>query len=120
MKLSIEEKYFLDKICAVSSKDKNTVKDVLKALLMCTTIEIYADSKEMVIPYMCKLKIDYMDNYKEDKHSVVVHLEATPCEGLINEIAAIQEGGITPTQEYIQKMILFDLKNKLEIEDIEE
>ena len=88
---------FFEKICAFSKKDKETVRDVLKAILLTTTACAYSDIKDVYIPYVAKFSIDYKDIIKTDKNgkswsTTDVKINAEPMQALINEITAINEG----------------------------
>jgi hypothetical protein len=97
LKLSLEEKNWIDNIVAISCKDKNTVKDVLKALLKAITLEMFSENYNVCIPYLCNLQIEYSDKITENGLKTDVRLIAEPNEALIQEIEKIIEGEMPPT-----------------------
>ncbi len=119
MKLTLEEKNFIENIVAISALDKKSVKNFFRSLLMASTMAIYADENEIVIPYLCKIKIDYHDVTTSTGTKPKVTLTAEPCDELIEEITAISEGNQPPSKKYIKKEISEELKNQLEIEDVD-
>lgn len=114
LKLSSEEKDFLDKIVSISYVDKSTVKEVLQAILKVITVELYADSDTIYIPYICSLKISSCDSITQKGLETIVKLEAIPSKNLIEEVKAVNDGEITPTQEYTRQKILKSLEDKIE------
>jgi len=110
LKLSLEEKDFLDRIVSISCVDKAVVKEVLQAILKMISIELYADYNTVYIPYLCSLTISSYEKPNKKGVETIVELEAIPSENLIEEIKAINEGEITPTQEFTRQKIF----NKLE------
>lgn len=120
MKLTLEEKNFIERIVAISALDKKSVKTFFRSLLIASTIAVYSEEDEIVIPYLCKLKIKYNDYLDTKKGSTVkVNMYAEPCEELIAEIKAISEGEQPPSKKYIKKEIFEEIKNKLEISELD-
>ena len=122
MKLSVDEKHAIEKICAISGKDRNTVKDVLKALLIMSTLEIYMsvneDSHKIIIPYLCNLDISQSERVSTEKGGYIhVELDAHINEGLQEEIQNIAVGNLTPSKQFIKKKIVRNLQNILEIDE---
>jgi len=85
---SPEEVDFLEQICAMSKKDKETVRDVLRSLLMVTTANLYFEKDTIYIPYLCKLKIKYEDVIRTNKitskcwHTTDIKIDAEPLTAL--------------------------------------
>jgi len=119
MKLTLEERNFVEKITAISALSKRSVKTFFKSLLMACSASVYSDENEIIIPYLCKLKIKYNDYVTEKGTKVKVMLEAEPCDELIDEIKAISEGNQPPSKKFIKKEIAEELKNKLEIDELD-
>ena len=82
-------KDFLDKIVSISYVDKSTVKEVLQAILKVITVELYADSDTIYIPYICSLKISSCDSITQKGLETIVKLEAIPSKNLIEEVKAV-------------------------------
>lgn len=119
MKLTLEERNFIENITAISALDKKSVKLFFRSLLMASTMTIYADEEEIIIPYLCKLRISYKDNHTERGNKPIVNILAEPCDELISEIKAISEGDEPPSKKYLKKEISEELKDKLEIGDLD-
>jgi len=119
LKLTLEEKNFIENIRAISALDKKSTKTFFRSLLIACTMAIYAGKDEIIIPYICKLKISYNDHHTPKGSKVKVHIEAEPCDELIEEIKAISEGEPPPSKKYIKKEISEEIKNKLEIDELD-
>lgn len=117
MKVSDKEKEFFEKLCAISEKDKKTVKDVLISLLVIMTKADYMGDNEIVIPFICSLRFDYNDVLTSKGMLTKVGLVAEPMQALINEFSAISEGETTPSEKYYKKRIFNSVKSTLEIID---
>lgn len=99
MVLQEEEKIDLDLICSICRCDKATVQEVLRAVLQAMTIRVYAEKGELIIPYICKLSLDYNDRATSRGIVTDVTLEATPMKSLIQEVSAISEGVEPPSKK---------------------
>jgi hypothetical protein len=123
LKLDNVEKEFIEKIAAISGKDKSVIKEVLKALLIASTLEIYAamneDEQILIIPYTCKCIVRYCDKCEDDVTGTKVSIEAQPSQALIEEISNISEGNITPTERQIRRHIIKDIQQILDINEVE-
>ena len=119
MKLTLPEKNFIENITAISALDKKSVKTFFRSLLMACTMAVYSDENEIIIPYLCKLKINYTDNHTKRGNKPIVKITAEPCDELIAEIKAISEGGEPPSKKYLKQEIMEELKNKLEISELD-
>lgn len=119
MKINNLEKEAIEKISAISSKDKNTVKDVLKALLMYSTLEVYAsiheDEQTFVIPYLCTCHASYY----ESNSKFLVELNAEPNQAFTKEVSSIAQGDITPSEKFIRKQIVKCVGDIIDITNIE-
>lgn len=112
-----EEKLFLEKISAISRIDKATVIQVLQSLLMITNIEVFSNKNEIIIPYICKLKVDYQDRITSKGIITDVNLQAQPNRALINEISCIAEGEETPTKKYFKANLKKHLLKQYDLEE---
>jgi hypothetical protein len=132
MKLNSEEDNFFQLICAVSTKDAGTVRDVLKATLMAILINIYEQKStddrnktknnmiEFLIPYICKLQIEYRDIIVGKGKAVNVNLSAFPSSALISEITNILDNNDLQLIEDIQKSIKLAFNNILDVNEEQE
>lgn len=116
-KLSNSEKDILEKVIAISTKDKVVVKEVFKALLKVITYKLYQEDNVIDIPYVCRLRIDFHDKLVQDCVEVQVDLIAEPSEALKAEVKAISEGEITPTEEYVMDRIKKSFDETLGLEE---
>jgi hypothetical protein len=105
-RLSLEEKDFLDRVSAVSGYDKTIVRDVFQSFLNIITLELYSGCNTINIPYVCSLEIDSYEKIQQNGVETIVELQAIPSSSLIDEIKAVNEGDITPTQQYIRKQMI--------------
>lgn len=116
-----EEKDFFEKICAVSRKDKATVKEVLLALLYVSTKQSYsakfskAEYAEITIPYICSLKWKYKDKFVGNGITTEVEMLATASNALKRELSCISDGETTPTEKYIKNLISNHIDEVLEL-----
>lgn len=73
----------------------------------------------VTIPYLCKLDISWNEKFTNKGVTTVVKIDAEPCEALVNEIKSIEEGNTPPSCKFMEKEIMENLLEKLEIYDIE-
>lgn len=119
IKLTTDERLVIEKISALSCRDLNTVKEVLKAFLIVTTSELYKTIDEeprVLIPYICNLKIDY---YEGSDGKIKVSLEAEALEALENEVASIVEGEYPPSERFMRRQITKNIANVIDLDDFE-
>lgn len=114
LKLSLEEESFLEMVAVNSALDKKVVKDVLKGFLKTLTINFYGGNKEFYIPYICKIITESFETSMEEGIKFQVKLKAEPCESLIKELKEINEGNITPTEEYLKSQIFSQFLSRVE------
>ena len=118
-----DEKLIMDKISAISKRDRQSVRDVMLSLLMCMTIEMYGDNFELYIPYIAKL---FVEVKKHDDLNVEILMRAEPSKAFIAELQAILNNENTPTEMYVKKQIgqkfhsLMNLKTLTEFIDEDE
>ena len=115
MKMSPEEKNFLNAISVLSAKDIGTVRDVLRAIIKVVAMELISHSDTVIIPYLCELKISHSDKLVKGGMETVVKLSAKPCQTLVNEVISIVDGDLTPTAEYVKSKINKTFQNILEL-----
>ena len=112
MKLNLEEKHVIEKISVISGKDKVIVKDILKSLLFMTTIETFAqifeEKKKLVIPYIGTIIFDWSidcERSSKSKKMLNFDIQFEEADAFADELTKIEEGDITPTQDFIQKRV---------------
>ncbi len=114
--LSDEEKIAFEKIASLSLKDKTVIKDVLFSILSYASIEgMRSDSSEVIIPYLCKLKINYSESACEEGMKSNLQIEAEPLPSLYKEYVCIKNGENPPTKKYFEKQNRLHLKKILKI-----
>lgn len=112
-----EDKRYIKIISAIARKDDKEIIEVFRATLQAAVKEIHAGNNELVIPGVCKLKIDYYESPKNAKgYTLNVNLEAEARRALIAEIAAIQDGEETPDLRRIKEEIKDTFKLTVDIE----
>ncbi len=57
MKLTQEEKNFINKISAIACYNPAVVREVFKAMLIAVSLKLYSGEKEIIIPHIAKMKI---------------------------------------------------------------
>lgn len=130
LKLKSElEKDFFDTICAISGKDKETVREVLRSLLLTIVANVYTQEEKEVkvcIPYICDLLISYKDVIRKDEDSnkswreVKVDLKADPVYALQKEIEFIHEGEDPPSLLYLEDKLKRRINEILDLPDDED
>lgn len=128
MKRNFNDRLFIEKVSALSGKDRNVVNDVFQSLIIAVAMEIYQNEykhnkenqAEFTIPYVGTISINfYNKELEKGKVSTIIESKITPSPALEEEVKDILEGNISQTQKMIKKRIQKILLNKLEIEDIE-
>jgi len=120
MILSDEEKLAFEKIAAISLKDKATIKDVLYALLSYTTIEaLKGNESEIIIPYLCKLKLSYKETQTNKGVESIVDIQAEPLPSLMKEYVCIKNNEDPPTKRYFLKQNKLHIKEILKLDEFE-
>ncbi len=104
-KLDLDEKLFVRKIAALARKDKDTIRDVMLAFVKMATIELYSGKEEIIIPYICKIKVS---TKKVQTYSGLIDeviFEAAPARTFVEEFNAIHQGRTTPSEKYLKRQI---------------
>lgn len=121
LKLSTDEKLFLDRIKVFAKKEKKEVREVFLALLMASSLQMQdqdnTGDNEIVIPYICKLRFSHYEKTDKDGTKVYLQLEAIPSETLREEMDAIVHGEDTPVEKLTKKKILEIFKNTLGLDE---
>lgn len=116
--LSDEERIAFDKIASISLKDKSTIKDVLFAILSYATIEgMKSNESEIIIPYICKLKINYSEESTAQGLKSNLDLIAEPLPSLLKEYVCIKNEEKPPTKKYFEKQNRLHLKKILKLDE---
>jgi len=120
MIFSEQEKQAFSKIVALSSKDQGTVRDVLFAILTYATIDAFnQEENEIIIPYLCSLKLKYIEQVNEKGIESNINITAEPSVILLREFVSIKNNEEHTTKKYYKRQIRLYFKNLLKI-DIEE
>jgi len=115
-----EEKIAFKKICSISTKDKTTVRDVLFAILTYAGMEAFKEDNEIIIPYLCKLKLNYKEIINEKGIESIIDVEGEPSSLLLKEFACIKNDEKPFTKKYFEKQNRLHFKNLLKIKDLTE
>lgn len=112
MKLSLEERNATDIIAAMSFQDTETVRNVYEAFAVYSACEIYTGKDEIVIPNVCKLKINIVNAVDSTgKICRQVELKATAFENFSKEILDIKDGNELQIEKFVDSNIKRELKN---------
>ena len=115
LRLSLEEKDFLEKISAISLYDKKIVNDVFISLLHVISLELFNEENIIYIPYIGSFNIDYYDKIEPGKGvDIQVSLQAEAADSLKDTIKQFSEGEISPTQDYMRLKISENIKERVE------
>lgn len=124
MKLSRQEKDFIDRISAISGKDPGTVKDIFAALLIATSIELNADQKSAIpIPYLFTFKINPEQVMERKGIRIEEKYEIETSHTLHNIVVKLNSGEPNPLEHYLVREIskllsgMLDLEEGLELEE---
>ena len=113
-----QESNAFDKIVSLSSKDKNSVRDVMFAILTYATLESFnEEDNEIIIPYLCSLKINYDEVPNEKGIESSVTITAKPSAMLLKEFVAIKNGEEPAVKKYFKRQNRLNFKNFLNIEE---
>jgi hypothetical protein len=120
MKLSFEENNILETISALCAKDSKLIKDVFKALLLSSVLNLYdaeEDTFEILIPYIAKLIIKLENTNLEIKTKLLI--EVIPQQSLKEEITCYINGDITSVKKLLKKNIVEGIMKKVDIDNVE-
>ena len=118
MELPDIEKIALEKIAALSTKDRTTVREVLYAILTYITLTMYEEdieneNKEIIIPYIGKLKLKYKEDSVEEGYASSVIVEADAAPTLIQEFVCLKNGEDPPSKKFYRRQIKNTINRKL-------
>jgi len=127
MKMTSNEKVFLDKIVADSGESIDTVRNVLRAMLISILKEVYAiygnsDNKDKVfteyfIPYILKLSIGCKNVLTKDEgEKTQIMLECEPSISLSKEVNRIFCNESLEMEEFFKRSISLSLMEILDFD----
>lgn len=117
MKLTPEEKAFVDKISAISGHDPKSVKEIFSALMVASTLEIYSRSNTVYIPYLFKVNITYDKEHTSKGFELKEKYDVETSRTLHDSILKINSGDKTQSDAYLKKEIVKHISSVLELED---
>jgi len=122
MRLSTEEKNYVNKICAVTGKDDSTVREVLRGILVTAILEVYAGRNEFIVPYIGKIKtahknIVHQKKENSSKINLKLILETIPSKWLKREYKSVIEGNITSSAKFVRSQIQKNIRNMLDVSE---
>lgn len=119
MGLTDEEKEALSIITACSMQSETTVKEVLLAILIYSSIKFYdsKDSSKVTIPYFGEFNLTYKENPGEKGIVSDIDISALPSVSLLKEFVAIKNGEQPPSKKYFKKVRNSKLKDFLTIKN---
>lgn len=122
MKLTREEKSFIDKVSAISGYDSHTVKNVFSGLLISTALELWSGKKEINIPYLFKFSVEIDEQQKSsDQGPEKYNISTNP--SFHNVLTKMNEKEDSIIEEYLKREIskhladLLDLDSCLELDE---
>ena len=119
-KMGPEEKVYLDRLVALSGKDANTVRSILRSLIWLFCVDYYSGETSIIIPYIAKMDFSFATRSNTNKETkTLVKLKAEACQALIDELGRIYEGDKTETLQYLKKNLFSSVEDILEIKEDE-
>lgn len=115
IRLTQDEKDYIEKIASILGKEYKDIQEVFLALMACITMDLYSGKTEFVIPYVMKadvklkkslipkgfeLKEDYKIEFMNGFHDIYVKIETNQT---------------TWIEEFIKGLLYKELVSKLEI-----
>ena len=99
-----EETNAFDKIVALSSCEKNKVRDILFAILTYATLESFnKEDNEIIIPYLCSLNLKYLETTNDKGIESNIEVTAKPSGMLLREFVSIKNGEEPATKKYFKR-----------------
>jgi len=118
MKLSKTELESIEMISAIAGLEKNTIKNVFQSLIISVIQAFYTESNIVSIPFFGDVTFEYSDKLNENGvNETCLKISIEPSEFLIEELKSVLNGDVTSSKKFIQKCILIELQNKLEVGD---
>lgn len=118
LKMSPEERVYLEKLVAFSGKDINTVRCILRSILVLFVHELYGDEKEAIIPYIGNFKWSFSSKTTPAKGThTYLKLKTDPCRALDENMAAVYEGNKPDCLEFFEKQRNIAIEETLEVEE---
>lgn len=121
MKLTREEKSFIDKVSAISGYDSHTVKNVFSGLLISTALELWSGKKEINIPYLFKFTVEIDTQKSQNDNPEKYDIFTNP--SFHNVLTKMNEKEDSVIEEYLKREIskhlsdLLDLDSCLELDE---
>lgn len=121
MKLTREEKSFIDKVSAISGYDSHTVKNIFSGLLISTALELWSGKKEINIPYLFKFTVEIDQTGSQNENSEKYDVSTNP--SFHNVLTKMNEKEDSIIEEYLKREItkhlsdLLDLDSCLELDE---
>lgn len=120
MKLTREEKSFIDKVSAISGYDSHTVKNVFSGLLISTALELWSGKKEINIPYLFRFSVEIDQGSSQNTPE---KYDVTTNPSFHNVLTKMNEKEDSVIEEYLKREIskhlsdLLDLDSCLELDE---
>jgi hypothetical protein len=115
MKLTREEKSFIDKISAISGYDSHTVKGVFSSLLISAALEMWSGKKKISIPYLFNFSVEIDPKYEGTKYQEGFYdVETNP--SFNNVLSKLNEREDSVVEEYLKREISRHLADLLDLD----
>lgn len=115
MKLSSEEKNYLEKLSVLSGHDIKTIQDVFMAVLVAITMEVYAGSHKILIPFLFNMKVNFTEKQTDKKVKLEESYDVQTNQMLHEIFLKIRNNENTWVEDFIKKEIVEHINSILEL-----
>lgn len=114
IKLSQEEKDYVERIASILNKEKKDVQEVFLALITCITMDMYAKNTEFYIPYLFKSKVKFNKKVIPKGFQYTPELEIQISDAFANIFEKLNSPDKTWIEEFIQSMLFKEISLRIE------
>jgi hypothetical protein len=116
MIFSEKEQEAFNQIVALTSLDRNKVRDVLFAILTCASLNAHKDVNEITIPYLCTFRLNYKEIPNAKGVEVDIGIEGEPSAMLLKEYVDLKNNEETFTKKYFKRQNRLHFKNLMQMD----
>lgn len=114
IKLSQEEKDYVEKIASIINKDKKDVQEVFLALVACITMDIYAKKTTLHIPYLFKADIKLKKKIIPKGFEHIPEFNVEAADAFKDIFEKLNSSEKTWIEEFIQSMLFKEIALRME------
>lgn len=103
MKLTKDEKQFIERVAAVANKDKNLTRDIWRAFSIALTKELFGGNNKLILPFVGEVEFEVVNKPAKGGVESRVVSKFTPSEFFTETVADIASGKTTPTERYLEE-----------------